>query len=53
VAPPSVLTTTDAPTATQNVEVAQSTDPSAPVVAGNVGAVQVAPPSEETSSWPT
>ena len=52
VCPPSSLTRICAPTATQNVELGQSTDPRAPTSFGRVGTLQVAPPSDEISSWP-
>jgi hypothetical protein len=52
VVPPLPLTSIDDPTDTQNVVVGQSTEPSAPKDAGNVGTLQVVPPLEETRSCP-
>jgi hypothetical protein len=52
VSPPSLLTRIDAPTATQKDEVGQSTEPSAPTVAGRLGTLQVIPPSDESKSCP-
>jgi hypothetical protein len=48
--PPFVETSIEAPTDTQNVDVGQATEPSAPSDAGSDGAVQLVPPFEETSS---
>jgi len=50
--PPSVLTRICDPTATQNIDVGQATDPSAPRWVGRVGVVQDEPPFEETRSSP-
>jgi hypothetical protein len=50
--PPSLLTTIDAPTATQNDEVGQSTEPKAPKLVGRIGTLQAIPPSDESKSWP-
>jgi hypothetical protein len=50
--PPLVLTRIEAPTDTQNVDVGQSTEPSAPTEEGSVGTFQVAPPLEESRSCP-
>jgi hypothetical protein len=42
----------DEPTATQNLEVGQATDPSAPNAEGNVGTVHVEPSFADTRSSP-
>jgi hypothetical protein len=50
--PPSLLTRICAPTATQNEELGQSTEPRAPTSFGSVGTFQVTPLSLENSNWP-
>jgi hypothetical protein len=50
--PPSLLTRIPFPTATQKVELGQSTDPSAPMLAGICGVDHVDPPSDETTISP-
>jgi hypothetical protein len=49
---PSLLTTIEAPTATQNVALGQSTEPRAPTDAGTENADHVVPPLEDESRFP-